>query len=335
AAYIGNSRYNFYWSVGSGYDTWNTLSQWYDKSFFQCLYTLYNYGIFGHYNLGKAFTYGRQDYGWLSPTSDIYTRYCMYEQNLLGDPEMPIFKNRYELTGPDTMILNHAATVKTHPFGLEFKVTVTLGSNGSKVERANVCLWKPGDIFTEEMTDEEGEATFNLALDSTGTMYVTVTKVDPENEIIHVPSQSTVTVVENLSSLIADRKYINVFNPNDIVNFVLNAQPANAGRPYFLLATMAGTSPGIVLPGGATLPLNMDFFMNYVIYNPTSPLFTNFVGLLDTDGKATAAFDHYGLMTNYLFEKIHFAYALANPSDFASNAVPVNLTNVNGPIVPR
>lgn len=335
AAYIGNSRYGFYWPVGSGYDTWNTLSNWYDKAFFIATYEYGYYETRDNYHLGKAFTYGRHNYGSTSPAADPYTRCCMYEQNLFGDPEMPIFKNRLELTGPDTMVLSHVATVKTHPFGKEFKVAVKLGSTGENVVGANVCLWKQGDIFTEEETDEEGVATFNLAPDTGGTMYVTATKIDRETMIIHVPSQSTVDVIANLNPLIADRKVINIFEPTDIVNFVLNAQPANAGRTFFMFATMSGKSPGILLPGGATLPLNHDFFMDYVIQNPNSPMFTNFVGTLDVDGKATAAFDHHGLLSNYLFERIHFAYALANPSDYASNAVPVFLTNISGAIDPR
>lgn len=338
AAYIGNSRAGLYWEVDPinppNY-TWETLSHWYDRAFFREIYFVHqNQTDFDKYVLGKAFAYARQSTPtWERPSANIFARYCMYEQNLFGDPEMPIFKNRLEALGPDFLVLDHKIRLKMNPFGTQLKVTITSGSTGENVEDVNVCLWKPGDVFTENRTNQYGEVLLDLNPTSTGTMYITATKIDDNNmqpvfREQFVPGQSTIEVV-NQDPLVADTTHVNVYDLSEIVNFALDAQPVNAGRPYFLLGTMSGTSPGTPLLGGVTLPLNYDTFMQFITQYPNPPMFINFVGYLDANGKATAIFDHQGLMVSHLFEELHFAYFLTDLQDFASNAVPVYLTNIS------
>jgi hypothetical protein len=114
-----------------------------------------------------------------------------------------------------------------------------------------------------------------------------------------------------------------------IVNFMLDADIANAKRDYILLGCVSGTDPGTVLPGGqATLPLNLDYFTDFVIAMMNTSLFSNFMATLDGDGMAKAQMDTLNLGTispGCIGLTMHFAYALPAPWDFASNAVSVEI----------
>ncbi|GEM_PF-4189501 len=75
------------------------------------------------------------------------------------------------------------------------------------------------------------------------------------------------------------------------VNLTMDFKAANAGRVYLLLGGVSGSIPGILLPGGARLPLNFDFFTNFSLLLAGNPaVFPGSVGLLDTAGKGKAGF---------------------------------------------
>jgi hypothetical protein len=110
------------------------------------------------------------------------------------------------------------------------------------------------------------------------------------------------------------------------VNFDLNAGHLYGGRDFLLCATQSGTSPGTLLPGGlATLPLNRDWLTDYVIQHLAAPSFTNFWGSLDGQGEASAVLVLAGLPSSWVGTTLHFAWATANPWDFASNALAVDV----------
>jgi hypothetical protein len=95
-----------------------------------------------------------------------------------------------------------------------------------------------------------------------------------------------------------------------------------------VLGSLSGTSPGTPLAGGVTLPLNWDAFLEFIWNFPNPPMFIAFVGQLDDEGKATAAFDTLGTFAGHLNETIHFAFTLVPSYDYASNAVSMLLSNV-------
>jgi len=109
------------------------------------------------------------------------------------------------------------------------------------------------------------------------------------------------------------------------VNFFLDAGAANAGRSYYLVGGVSGTDPGTLLPGGqATIPINRDWFTDYVLAHLNTPLFTDFQSLLDGSGCGSAQLNAPPAPT-WIGTTIHFAFALSGPWDFASNAVAVTV----------
>jgi len=110
------------------------------------------------------------------------------------------------------------------------------------------------------------------------------------------------------------------------IEFSLNAGTGNAGRDYLLVDSLSGTDPGTLLPGGlAAIPLNHDWFTDFILARLNTSLFSNFSGTLDGSGKGTAQLNALPIPT-WVGTTIHFAYALENPCDYASN--PVALTAV-------
>jgi len=109
--------------------------------------------------------------------------------------------------------------------------------------------------------------------------------------------------------------------------FNLNAGSQNANRAYALLGSISGTSPGTPLPGGkVTLPLNYDSFTSMIIANFNTTVFSNFLGLLDSEGKAAAILNSTGpIDPAFIGIVMHFAFTLNKPWNCASNAVCVEI----------
>jgi outer membrane protein assembly factor BamB len=124
--------------------------------------------------------------------------------------------------------------------------------------------------------------------------------------------------------LAADTDEISAREPND-VNFKLSAGPDNAGLNYLLLGGVTGTDPGTVLPGGAVLPLNLDYFTVVVYSLINTSLFQDFMGVLDNQGNAKAQLHLSGsepISPDCIGVVLYFAYGVYKPYD-ASNAVKV------------
>ncbi|MFH2002349.1 MAG: hypothetical protein ABIK28_21940 [Planctomycetota bacterium] len=109
----------------------------------------------------------------------------------------------------------------------------------------------------------------------------------------------------------------------DIV-FSLGADAGNAGRPYLLLGTFSGTTPGYSLPGGMVLPLNWDVFTDFIVVTLNTPACANFLGYLDADGEASAHLNSMGpVPASVIGNQAHFAYTLGNPFNFISNPIAI------------
>jgi hypothetical protein len=111
----------------------------------------------------------------------------------------------------------------------------------------------------------------------------------------------------------------------DTINFYLDAEPANANRNYILLGGASGTTPGFGLPGGtATLPVNWDSVTDLIFGNINTPFFTDFLGVLDANGEATAQLNTFGPIPGSVGGVVlDFAFCCNDPFDYVSNSLSV------------
>ncbi len=109
---------------------------------------------------------------------------------------------------------------------------------------------------------------------------------------------------------------------NTVVPFTLDLGAANAGRPYLLLGSASGTSPGVLFEGG-TLPLNSDRIFRLSVSQPNNGRFQNTSSTLDGLGRAQARFG----ITEHLLDAFvghHFDWCAVIFGQ------PVHFTNVAG-----
>jgi hypothetical protein len=125
-----------------------------------------------------------------------YTRWCLYELNLLGDPELPLWTNV-----PANLTVNYPAVIQ---IGNQ-NVTVTVMGGGSPVNNALVCLQKGTETYAYGYTNSSGQVVLNVAPTTPGTMNITVTAKNyyPFEGTIQV-QQSTYAYVMYLKSSISD-----------------------------------------------------------------------------------------------------------------------------------
>jgi len=134
-----------------------------------------------------------------------------------------------------------------------------------------------------------------------------------------------------LSSLVVRVQSIRVGSTNPIsasahqsVAFSISAGAAYAGRTYVMLGSLAGTSPGLALPGGQTLPLTEDRYLQYTQHVPNSPILQHSTGVLDASGQATVTFHP---IQRFEGHTVWHAFYLVGPTDFVSEAVSVQVVH--------
>lgn len=132
-----------------------------------CQKIYYSHFVSGQSSLGAMHFMGRFA---VCPPSDAVWHWVIMSYNLFGCPELPLWT-----ASPAQLSGSHPSTFS----GGSFTVTVTAG--GSPVSGARVTLYKgtsfeTADVYLVATTNASGQATFNPAPGSTGTMYVTAWK---------------------------------------------------------------------------------------------------------------------------------------------------------------
>ena len=227
--------------------------------------------------------------------------------NPAGFGGTPVAGKLIQVGGAQNTIKNTFAPIPTGT------VITNLAQNGSPLVLVTGSFTTPYQVGTYQLKATNGRANV-IRAGETGTPFwhcdkansVTFTNLTVHVEAITV-NQASVSVGANQSQLMH-----------------LAAGPANAGRPYLLLGSYSGATPGTMLSGGLILPLNVD---GYFVFTRSSghgaPYLSNSIGFLDGQGHATVTFTPTRRFIG--FPIIH-AFCVMNPINFVSEAEPVTVT---------
>lgn len=151
------------------------------------------------YHIGQALGYSKACWAPYADSSYQYDqqRYCIYDLNLIGDPETPLWTAE-----PTALSVSHAGVVNIGN-NIPYPVTVTTAFD-APVESAMVCLKKGDEVDLNGWTNSSGQVTLYVSATTPGQMFMAVNARD------HYIFQDTVIViastryVSHLSSSILD-----------------------------------------------------------------------------------------------------------------------------------
>jgi aminopeptidase N len=134
-----------------------------------------------------------------------------------------------------------------------------------------------GQVFNKVWVDETRD---DFVFPANGA--ATGVSVDPSPWILRGTNQTT-TFAASLTASPAS-----IPRTGGTVTFTLNGGASTGSRPYILGASVAGITPGYVMPDGKVIPLVPDGVTDFVLANMNGPMFPNFSGALSSQGQATA-----------------------------------------------
>lgn len=162
-----------------------------------------------------------------------------------------------------------------------------------------------------------------LALPGSGARIVSLKVVDPKGktDVARLRVSPPMTFTPALSSITAAK--------GGKVTWTLNQGLAAGGRPYLVLGTLSGTSPGFPITGGPTLPINIDLFTYLGLSTLNQAPFVRFFGKLSIFGQAWPELSMPpGLIPLSLVgKKMHFTTALFK-ADFSAIEASTNAVEV-------
>lgn len=137
-------------------------------------------------------------------------------------------------------------------------------------------------------------------------------------------NNTVVNLTVKVSALTANVATISASAPAPVA-FALNGGLPWANRPYVLLGSVRGTTPGVSVGPNVTLPLNPDAYLNFLVSNPSNALLSGNVGATNALGQASASFQlPVGAPPAAIGLKISHAW-LTTARDFASDAATVQI----------
>ncbi len=171
------------------------------------------------------------------------TRWCIYELNLFGDPELPLWTDI-----PQTLTVNYPASI---PTGNQ-NVNITVTSSGSPVNNALVCLKKMDETYARGYTDAAGAVTLNVYPTSLGFMEITVTAKN------HYPFEDSLLVqASNYAHISYLKCYISdpapggnndgILNPDESVELPLWVKNWGQTQGNNIIGTLSSTDTFVTL----------------------------------------------------------------------------------------
>jgi hypothetical protein len=198
-----------------------------------------------------------KDYYRNQATHDDLWRYCVYELNLLGDPQLPLWHDvpgAIQATFPDSV---HTG---------QDTIAVHVESGGAPLANALVCAWRADEVFARARTDGAGNARLPTSIALPGMLSLVVTAPEhlPFRDSLVVLPGGQMAYVAYGSYAVDDAGQTNpngVLEPMETVNLTvalrnlgnLDAQNVNAtlrGLSGFVQLLDSVSSYGTVAAGG-------------------------------------------------------------------------------------
>jgi hypothetical protein len=123
------------------------------------------YFRFDTLNIGLTHARAKDYYAYSAQGQGVW-RWCYWDLNLFGDPDMPMWKDT-----PGTIVTDRPDTVETGYQKLDIHVT----SGGTALPRALVCCYKNGEVYESGFTDWNGDVSLVINPLTPGPMMFTVT----------------------------------------------------------------------------------------------------------------------------------------------------------------
>ncbi len=180
-AFVGNSRYGW----GSPGNPLYGYSDRFDHQFFKQLFTE------EIQHTGTALATAKARYVPLSQAENVY-RWCEYEINLLGDPEMPVWTDE-----PNTLQLVFPGQLS---FGENAFTVHTTNIQGQPLKDVMLCVMRDSTLYQTRQTGLNGTAAFNLTLEqSVSPLILTATKHNyiPRIDTVMVASDKPLVTIKS------------------------------------------------------------------------------------------------------------------------------------------
>lgn len=254
------------------------------------------------------------------PVLTLKTRYDAWRQQLRGRPDHHLSS----LEVPSGSLPADGVTSTVARLVLRDLEGTRLSTGGAKV---NVSLdaSSTGSLVIGSIKDN-GDGSYGVPLQAgsrSGTALLRI-EVDDGKGKVRIGPDPEIEVTNH--KLWASRTDLPVYGGGTL-DFVINQGVANANRPYMLMISNSGTSPGIHVLPGQHLPLNPDNVFWTVFFLSNSAYFPGFMGSLDAQGRRTVRMTLppgvFGLAPS---SDLSFASALFYPFDNVSNPVDVRLS---------
>jgi len=267
---------------------------------------------FDSIELGVSFARSKDYYAYQAQTQSIW-EWCLFELNLFGDPEMPMWSDV-----PQTMTVTNPDTVATGARNLQ----VTVTTNGSPTANVLVCAYKSGEVFAKGWTNGSGQVSLTINAITPGTMSLTATGKNryPVEKTIAVITGSAQPYITFHSLSIDDTGQSNPnlrIDPGETVNLIVTLRnmgtldatnvtgTLRTGNSYITLIDSTSNYGAIVqndtargdvyrLAASSSTPpgTNVDFTVNVVADQGIwAPGFTTMVGQLPQPGLLVADHD--------------------------------------------
>jgi hypothetical protein len=138
------------------------------------------------------------------------------------------------------------------------------------------------------------------------------------------PGDDWVVLIERPATMSANVHEISI-STGGLHTLDIDFGPSAANRPYLVMGSASGTG-GTYTHFGTSIPLQNDAYVKFTVTRSNTNFLQNTRGLLDGQGRATAAVNFTpGVYTAFVGTTLHHMAVLHNPIDRMSNPVSVRL----------